>query len=494
MKHQSYNAKSTLEKQLSYINGAYVANQSGETFTTRYPGDEHVICEVEVAGQPEIDAAVAAASEAYEAWSNTPAVERGNILRRAAALLRERNQMLAELETLDTGKPIAETSAVDIISGAEVIEFFAGAAQSIQGHHIDLPPEAFAIMRREPIGVCAGIGAWNYPMQIAMWKSGPALACGNTMVYKPAEQTPLTANLLAEIYTEAGLPPGVFNVVQGARDTGSALISHPGVAKVTLTGSVETGKIVMAHSAQDLKKVTLELGGKSPVIIFDDANLENAINGALAANFYSSGQVCSNGTRVFVHEDIYEEFIKRIAERTSAIKLGDPFDPETQMGPLVTREHFEKVVSYMQAGRDSGARHICGGDTPTALADGCYVTPAIFADCADDMSIVTDEVFGPLMSVLSFSSEEEVLKRANSTKFGLSGAVFTKDFSRAHRVANKIQAGIVWINEYNITPAEIPFGGYKQSGIGRENGLQAIEHYTQIKTIYANLGDIPAPY
>ncbi|MFT5611024.1 MAG: betaine-aldehyde dehydrogenase, partial [Polaribacter sp.] len=402
MKHQSYNAKSTLEKQLSYINGAYVANQSGETFTTRYPGDEHVICEVEVAGQPEIDAAVAAASEAYEAWSNTPAVERGNILRRAAALLRERNQMLAELETLDTGKPIAETSAVDIISGAEVIEFFAGAAQSIQGHHIDLPPEAFAIMRREPIGVCAGIGAWNYPMQIAMWKSGPALACGNTMVYKPAEQTPLTANLLAEIYTEAGLPPGVFNVVQGARDTGSALISHPGVAKVTLTGSVETGKIVMAHSAQDLKKVTLELGGKSPVIIFDDANLDNAINGALAANFYSSGQVCSNGTRVFVHENIYEEFIKRIAERTSAIKLGDPFDPETQMGPLVTREHFEKVVSYMQAGRDSSARHICGGDTPTALADGCYVTPAIFADCTDDMSIVTDEVFGPLMSVLSF--------------------------------------------------------------------------------------------
>ena len=494
MKHQSYNAKSTLEKQQSYINGTYVANLSGDTFTSSYPGDGHVICEVETAGQVEIDAAVAAASDAFEGWSNTPAAERGDILRRAASILRERNQMLAELETLDTGKPICETSAVDIVSGAEVIEFFAGAAQSIQGHHIDLPPEAFAIMRREPIGVCAGIGAWNYPMQIAMWKSGPALACGNTMVFKPAEQTPLTAGLLAEIYTEAGLPPGVFNVVQGARDTGSALISHPGVAKVTLTGSVETGKVVMAHSARDLKKVTLELGGKSPVIIFDDADLENAINGALNANFYSSGQVCSNGTRVFVHQDIYEEFIKRIAERTSAIKLGDPFDPETQMGPLVTREHFKKVMSYMQAGRDSSARHICGGDTPTALADGCYVTPAIFADCADDMAIVTDEVFGPLMSVLSFNSEEEVLKRANSTNFGLSGAVFTKDFSRAHRVANKIQAGIVWINEYNITPAEIPFGGYKQSGIGRENGLQAIEHYTQIKTIYANLGDIPEPY
>lgn len=491
-----YDHNSTLDKQQSYINGGYVANQSGDTFSTCYPGDGHVICEVEIAGQPEVDAAVKAAKEAFSAWAETPAAERGAIIRRAATLLRERNQELAELETLDTGKAICETTEVDIISGAEVMEYYAGVIQSIQGQHIDLPPNAFAMLRREPIGVCAGIGAWNYPMQIAMWKSGPALACGNTMVFKPAEQTPLTALKLAEIYTEAGLPDGVFNVVQGARDTGAALISHRHVSKVTLTGSVETGKVVMAHSAQDLKKVTLELGGKSPVIIFDDADLENAVNGALGANFYSTGQVCSNGTRVFVQQGVYEEFIKRVAERTKKIKVGNPFNPNTQMGPLVSKEHFEKVSEFMEGAKNSKARHICGGDFPPneELTPGYYVTPAIFADCDDDMKFVEEEVFGPLMSILPFTSEEEVVERANSTHFGLSGAVFTQNFSRAHRVANKIQAGIVWINEYNITPAEIPFGGYKQSGIGRENGLQAIEHYTQLKTIYANLGDIPAPY
>jgi len=481
-----YDQSSTLDKQQSYVNGAYLANQSGDTFDTRYPGDGHVICQIETAGQAEIDAAVAAAKNSFAAWAATPAAERGDIIRRAAALLRERNQELAELETLDTGKAIGETATVDIISGAEVMEYYAGVAQSIHGQHIDLPPDAFAMLRREPIGVCAGIGAWNYPIQIAMWKSGPALACGNTMVFKPAEQTPITALKLAEIYTEAGLPDGVFNVVH----------SHPDVAKVTLTGSVETGKVVMAHSAQDLKKVTLELGGKSPVIIFDDADLENAINGALGANFFSTGQVCSNGTRIFVQQGLYDKFIKKVAERTQSIKIGNPFEADTQMGPLVSEEHYKKVSSFMALAKKSKARHVCGGDLPQdkGLKDGFYVTPAIFADCDDDMKFVQEEVFGPLMSVMSFKTEDEVLERANSTHFGLSGAVFTQDFSRAHRVANKIQAGMVWINEYNITPAEIPFGGYKQSGIGRENGLQAIEYYTQLKTIYANLGDIPAPY
>jgi len=481
-----YDQSSTLDKQQSYVNGAYLANQSGDTFDTRYPGDGHVICQIETAGQAEIDAAVAAAKNSFAAWAATPAAERGDIIRRAAALLRERNQELAELETLDTGKAIGETATVDIISGAEVMEYYAGVAQSIHGQHIDLPPDAFAMLRREPIGVCAGIGAWNYPIQIAMWKSGPALACGNTMVFKPAEQTPITALKLAEIYTEAGLPDGVFNVVQGARETGSALISHPDVAKVTLTGSVETGKVVMAHSAQDLKKVTLELGGKSPVIIFDDADLENAINGALGANFFSTGQVCSNGTRIFVQQGLYDKFIKKVAERTQSIKIGNPFEADTQMGPLVSEEHYKKVSSFMALAKKSKARHVCGGDLPQdkGLKDGFYVTPAIFADCDDDMKFVQEEVFGPLMSVMSFKTEDEVLERANSTHFGLSGAVFTQDFSRAHRVANKIQAGMVWINEYNITPAEIPFGGYKQSGIGRENGLQAIEYYTQLKTIY----------
>jgi len=489
-------ADTTLPTQKSYINGEYVSNQDGATFETRHPGNDKPICDIEVAGQSEIDRAVDAARDAFESWSETPAAERGAILRRAAGLLRERNQELAELETLDTGKPISETNAVDIISGAEVIEYYAGVAQSIHGQHVDLSPEAFAMVRREPLGVCAGIGAWNYPIQIAMWKSGPALACGNTMVFKPAEQTPLTALKLAEIYSEAGLPPGVFNVVEGARDTGAALVSHPDVAKVTLTGSVETGKVVMAQAARDLKKVTLELGGKSPIIIFDDADIENAINAALVANFYSTGQVCSNGTRVFVQEALYGEFVERLDERTRAIRVGDPFDPETQIGPLVSREHYEKVCAYMVLAKKSGARHVCGGDVieDGELGKGLYVTPAIFADCSDDMDFVKEEVFGPLMSVLSFKTEEEALQRANATRFGLAGAVFTRDFARAHRVANKIQSGIVWINDYNITPPEVPFGGYKQSGLGRENGLQAIEHYTQVKTVYVNLGDVPRTF
>ena len=491
-----YGPNTTLPTQQSYVRGAYIASTSGKTFKTRHPGNDNVICEIEEAGQAEIDEAVAAAREAFEPWSQTPAAERGEILRRAARILRERNGELAELETLDTGKPIAETSTVDIVTGADVIEYFAGVAQSIHGQHIDLPPAAFAMVRREPLGVCAGIGAWNYPIQIAMWKSGPALACGNTMVFKPAEQTPLTTLQLAEIYTEAGMPPGVFNVVQGAADTGAALISHSDVAKVTLTGSVETGKIVLAHSANELKKVTLELGGKSPIIIFDDADIDNAINATLAANFYSSGQVCSNGTRVFVHGPIHDNFVAILGERTKAIRIGDPFQPDTQLGPLVTREHYEKVLHYMTQAKESDAQHVCGGDAVLEedLADGFYVTPAIFAACRDDMSFVQDEVFGPLMSVLSFDTEEEAIERANATHFGLSGAVFTQDFNRAHRVANRIQAGSVWINDYNVTPPEVPFGGYKQSGLGRENGLQAIEHYTQVKTIYANLGDVPLTY
>jgi len=491
-----YGPKTTLPTQQSYVGGAYLASTSGKTFVTRHPGNENVICEVEEAGKREIDEAVAAARAAFESWSQTPAAERGDILRRAATILRERNGELAELETLDTGKPIAETSAVDIITGAEVIEYFAGVAQSIHGQHIDLPPAAFAMIRREPLGVCAGIGAWNYPMQIAMWKSGPALACGNTMVFKPAQQTPLTTLQLAEIYSEAGLPPGVFNVVQGAADTGAALISHPDVAKVTLTGSVETGKIVLAHSANDLKKVTLELGGKSPIIIFDDADMDNALNATLVANFYSSGQVCSNGTRVFIQDTIHDDLVEKLGERTKAIRIGNPFDPDTQLGPLISREHYEKVLHYMTEARRSDARHICGGDAIVEgdLADGLYITPAIFADCDDDMSFVRDEVFGPLMSVLSFETEDEAIERANATHFGLSGAVFTRNFSRAHRVANRLQAGSVWINDYNVTPPEVPFGGYKQSGLGRENGLQAIEHFTQVKTVYVNLGDVPETF
>ncbi len=487
-----YDASSTLPLQRSYVNGEYLASTSGKTFTTRHPGNDATICEVEVAGPAEVDKAVAAARAAFASWSRMPAAERGAILRRAATLLRERNDELAQLETLDTGKTIGETRAVDIITGAEVLEYFADVVQSVDGERIDLSPAAYALIQREPIGVCAGIGAWNYPIQIAMWKSGPALACGNTMVFKPAEQTPLTALKLAEIYTEAGMPPGVFNVVQGAASTGAALIDHPDVAKVSLTGSVETGKAVMAAAARSLKKVTLELGGKSPIIIFDDAKFDNAVNAALVGNFFSTGQVCSNGTRVFVQSSLVDRFVDEVAARTQAIRVDDPFDEATQMGPLVSSEHCARVLSYFELAKKSAARHVCGGDALDRK--GYYVTPAVFADCEDDMPFVRDEVFGPLMSVLAFDTEEEAVARANDTHFGLAGAVFTSDDQRARRVANDLQAGFVWINDYNVTPPEVPFGGYKQSGLGRENGRQAIEYYTQVKTIYTNLGDVPKTY
>jgi betaine-aldehyde dehydrogenase len=352
-------------------------------------------------------------------------------------------------------------------------------------------------MRREPLGVCAAIGAWNYPIQIALWKSAPALACGNTMVFKPSEMTPLTALKLAEIYTEAGMPDGVFNVVLGSGETGSALVQHPDVAKISLTGSVATGKRVAALAAESLKKVTLELGGKSPIVVFDDSDIDSAINAALAGNFYSTGQVCSNGTRVFVHDTIFDRFVEEVVERTTRIRVGDPFDPEVQMGPLVSKQQLEKVGSYLEQASASDDVDIrCGGEVLATddLNGGYFVSPAVVVAESDDHAVVTEEVFGPLMTILKFTDETEVIDRANATRLGLAAAVFSQDFSRAHRVANKLQAGIVWINEYNITPAEIPFGGYKESGIGRENGLQTIEHFTQTKTIYANLGKVEPTY
>lgn len=492
-----YDKTSTLGPQRSFINGSYVSSSSGQTFQTRHPGTGHVICDVETADDRLVDVAVASARAAFAAWSAMPVAERGAILRRAAALLRDRNQELAELETLDTGKAIQETSVVDIISGVEVLEYYAGVTQSLNGSHVDLPPEAFAIMRREPLGVCAAIGAWNYPIQIALWKSAPALACGNTMVFKPSEMTPLTALKLAEIFTEAGLPDGVFNVVLGKGEVGAALVQHPDVAKVSLTGSVATGKRVAAMAAESLKKVTLELGGKSPILVFDDCDIDSAINAALAGNFYSTGQVCSNGTRVFVHHAIFDRFVEEVVERTTRIRVGDPFDPETQMGPLISEQQLNKVVAYFEEAYSSdGVEVLCGGETLTSfdLHGGYFVSPAVVVAKTDDHSVVTEEVFGPLMTILKFSDESEVIHRANDTRLGLAAAVFSQDFARAHRVANHLQAGTVWINEYNITPAEIPFGGYKESGIGRENGLQTIDHFTQTKTIYANLGKVEPTY
>ena len=492
----AYSHDSRLAEQKLFIGGDYADARSEERFESLNPSTNRPICAVQTAAPADIERAIAAAERAFAIWSKTPALDRARVLRRAVEILRARNDELADLETLDTGKPIGETRTVDVATGADVLEYYAGLAPALHGDYFDFPPDAFAAVRREPLGVCAGIGAWNYPLQIALWKSAPALACGNTMVFKPAETTPLTALKLAEIYREAGLPDGGFNVLQGGAAVGRALVRHPKIAKVSLTGEAATGMLVMADAAPTLKRVTLELGGKSPLIICADADLESAVSAALVGNFFSAGQVCSNGTRVFVESPCYEEFLARVAPRTAAMTVGDPFDARTQVGPLASRVHLGKVLEYAADARRSAARLIAGGETPPLpppLADGNFIAPAVFADCDDSMRFVKEEIFGPLMAVLRFDGDAEVLARANATDYGLSGAVFTRDFARAHRIANGVAAGNVWINDYGPTPPEVPFGGVKHSGFGRENGLQTIEHYTRLKTIYANLARV-APY
>jgi betaine-aldehyde dehydrogenase len=466
------------------------------TIRTINPANGELLAELAVDGAAEVDAAVARATEGQRRWARMTGTERGRILHRTADILRSRNADIAALETRDTGKPIQETIAVDVLSGADCLEYYAGVASTIAGEHIDLGPSAFGYTRREPLGVVAGIGAWNYPIQISCWKSAPALACGNAMIFKPAELTPLTAIELAKAYAEAGLPEGVFQVVQGYADTGRLLSRHPSIRKISLTGEVGTGKAVMADAASTLKYVTLELGGKSPLIVFDDAKLDNAVGAALLANFYSAGEVCSNGTRVFVHKSVRSAFLEKLATRVAAMRVGDPMDPATQVGALISEAHMQKVLGYIERGKAEGAQLLCGG---TRVVDhGCdrgfFVAPTVFDGCHDDMAIVREEIFGPVMSVLEFSDEDEVVERANATEFGLSAGVFTNDLTRAHRVIAHLEAGTCWINHYNITPIELPFGGHKRSGLGRENGRAAIEHYTQLKSVYVAMGDVDAPY
>lgn len=478
-----------------FIGGEFVEDPEGQPFTSTHPATGEVIAHLTTASDALVARAVASAKSAQPGWAATPPAERGRILRRAADLMRARNHDLSVLETLDTGKPLQETLVADAASGAACLEFFGGLAAAIHGEMIEFGG-SFAYTRREPLGVCAGIGAWNYPIQIAAWKAAPALAAGNAMVFKPSEQTPLSTLALAEILLEAGVPPGVFNVVQGFGPTGAALTTHPDVAKVSLTGSVPTGKRVAVGAAEGLKQVTLELGGKSPLIIFDDADLEAAVSAAILGNFYSSGQICSNGTRVFVQEGMVEPFLSRLAARCKAAVSGDPLEMETSMGPMVSAGHGQKVLASIAEGKASGARLICGGDQVAVpgFETGVFIAPTVFADVTDDMALAREEIFGPVMSVLSFQTEAEVLARANATAFGLAAGIFTRDIARAHRMAAAVEAGTVWINAYNLTPVEMPFGGVKASGIGRENGLAALEHYTQVKSVYVELGAVAAPF
>ncbi|MEP1355234.1 MAG: betaine-aldehyde dehydrogenase [Tateyamaria sp.] len=481
----------TQPKASHFINGKYVEDTDGAVIDVIYPASGEKIAQVHSATPAVIEFALSSARQAQGAWAAMTGTERGRILRRAADIMRERNHDLSVLETYDTGKPYQETSVVDATSGADALEYFGGMAATLTGEHIQLG-EDWVYTRREPLGVCVGIGAWNYPTQIASWKGAPALACGNTMVFKPSETTPLCALKVAEILHEAGAPAGVYNVIQGLGDVGAALVTDDRVDKVSLTGSVPTGRKVYAAAAAGIKHVTMELGGKSPMIVFDDADVENAVSGAILGNFYSSGQVCSNGTRVFVQKGIKEAFLTRLAERLKDAVIGDPQDPATSFGPMVSERQLGIVEGYIAKGKEEGARLVYGGGR--LAQDGFYIEPCVFADVTDDMTIAREEIFGPVMAVLDFDDEDEVMARANATEFGLAAGVFTRDLTRAHRVAAGFQAGTCYINTYNDAPVEAPFGGSKQSGVGRENSKAAIAHYSQLKSVYVRMGDVEAPF
>lgn len=485
----------TQPKASHFINGAYVEDTDGALIECIYPATGEVIARLHSATPQIIEMAVSSAAAAQEEWAALRPVERGRVLRRAAELIMERNRELSVLETYDTGKPLQETLCADATSGAEALEFFGGLAASFGGETINLGAD-FAYTKRVPLGVCVGIGAWNYPTQIACWKGAPALAAGNAMIFKPSETTPLCALKVAEILVEAGAPKGLYNVVQGFGDVGAALTTHADVAKVSLTGSVPTGRKVYAAAAEGLRHVTMELGGKSPLIIFDDADIENAVGGAMLANFYSTGQVCSNGTRVFVQKGIKDAFLDRLIARTAAIRIGDPMDEDVQMGPLVSAAQHKKVLDYVDIGRAQGATCAYGGGRPKVqgFEQGYFVEPTIFTDVTDDMRIAQEEIFGPVLSVLDFDSEDDVVARANDTEFGLSAGVFTNDLKRAHRVADRLQAGTLWINSYNLAPVEVPFGGSKMSGVGRENSRAALDYYSEVKSIYVGMDPVDSPY
>jgi len=480
----------------NFVGGEYISNRSGETFDVINPATGQVIYCVEKADEYVLNAAVESAQNGFKLWSAMTGMERSRILNKAVALLRERNDELAKIEVLDTGKPWQEASVVDVVTGADSIEFFAGLAPSIEGNQQDLGGD-FYYTRKEPLGICAGIGAWNYPLQIACWKSAPALACGNSMIFKPSEETPLGALKLAEIFIEAGVPAGVFNVVQGDGQVGQWLTQCQEIAKVSFTGEVGTGKKVMASAASSLKQVTMELGGKSPLIIFDDADIDEAVSAAMLGNFYTQGEVCTNGTRVFVQRKTYETFVSKLLARTeNNIKVGDPMHPDTNLGALISKEHQQKVIDAIQSGLQQGATLLTGGKilAPENCEKGFFVAPTIFTDCQDSMQIVQDEIFGPVMSILIFDDEQEVIDRANNTNYGLAAAVFTQNIQQAHRVIHQLQAGICWINAYGASPAEMPVGGYKLSGIGRENGVETLAHYTQTKAVYVGMNKLESPF
>jgi betaine-aldehyde dehydrogenase len=453
-------------------------------------------CSIHASTPDAVNAAIQSAKSAFKSWASTTPPERSQILLKAVAILRERNDELARIETMDTGKPFSETSTVDVVTGADVLEYYAKliASGGLNGEAFRLRDTAMVYTSKEPLGVCAGIGAWNYPIQIALWKSAPCLAAGNTMVYKPSEFTSLHAQYLAEIYKEAGVPDGVFNVVYGAGNVGAYLTTHPDIAKVSFTGQVSTGKKVAGSAAGEMKYVTMELGGKSPVVVLDDCDVEQAVDGAMMANFFSTGQVCTNGTRVFVPKKMKAEFERVLLEKMKHIRPGDLQDMNTNFGPLVSKVHHGKVVDYIKHGIEKDkAKPLFGGlgapeGVPEKLKNGYWVRPTVFTDCTDDMKIVKEEIFGPVMAILTYSTLEEAVSRANDTPMGLAAGVFGKDISRCHDVIRQLEAGITWVNTWGESPAEMSVGGWKASGVGVENGRKGLESWLKNKSTLVEMG------
>lgn len=471
-----------------YINGNFVESVSQKTFTTPNPATGEVLAELYEADAADIDVAVKAARAAFDhgKWSKISAAERSRLMHKLADLMEEHKENLAQLETLDNGKPIRETTYADVPLAIEHLRYYAGWSTKIVGQTIPVSGPFFNYTRHEAVGVVGQIIPWNFPLLMAMWKLGAALATGCTIVLKPAEQTPLTALYLAELIEEAGFPPGVINIVPGFGATaGQALVDHPQVDKIAFTGSTRVGKSIMESAAKSLKRVTLELGGKSPNIILEDANLANAIPGALNGVMFNQGQVCCAGSRVFIQKKLYDNVVADMVSHAKSIKQGAGLDPSTQIGPLVSSIQQNRVMGYIEKGIDEGAELLVGGSKPTE--NGYFVAPTIFSAVRDEMTIAQEEIFGPVIAAMPFNDLDEIIDRANATPYGLAAGLWTENISNAHYVANKLRAGTVWVNCYNALDAASPFGGYKQSGIGREMGSYALNNYTEVKSVWIKM-------
>ena len=485
-------AKPAVKTYQNYVNGQWVSSSTGETFPVFDPSTEEVIAHVAAASASDVDKAVKAARAAFDSgpWPATTAQDRGRVLFKLAEKIRQNQPMLAELESRNTGKPIVEAE-FDIGDVATCFEYYGGLANKVNGSVLPVPANALSFTLREPVGVAGQIIPWNYPLLMAAWKLAPALAAGCTCVLKPAEQTPLTALEFANWLEEVGLPPGVVNVVNGVGEiAGAALVSHPGVDKIAFTGSAAVGKIIVKSAADTLKRVTLELGGKSPNVFFADADWEAAVDGALFGVFINQGEVCSAGSRILVEKKIYSKFVEAMTEKAKRIKLGAPLDRDTKMGPLVSKEQYDRVTSYMEIGKKE-AKTAIGGGRAKGFGKGFYVEPTIFYDVDNSARIAREEIFGPVASVIPFENEADAIKIANDTPYGLAGAVWTRDIYKAFRIVKSMRAGIIWVNHMQPTYVEAPWGGYKQSGFGRELGPWGLEEYLETKQVYVNLDETP---